>query len=216
MEKVIDKPISFESRSIVIPIEGALINGRLTAPKEARGLVVIIQGSDRVRDYLHSDIVEKTCNRYWLATLRLDFTNLENKIGEDNSFLIKAIEAVSVWLQKNKPMSDLNLGFFSIDVDVTAMIEVAIRQPELVKALVLRGGRPDRAEAAFSKIKAPVLMIAAGRDPEGIRANQSVLEKLNSASALHVIPRASYLFEESDARAEADQLAALWFSRYLE
>lgn len=204
-----------EGRSVLIPAERAILNGKLTLPKEAVGLVVLIQCDDHNCPHTSNDAVAKACHRYRLATLLVDLPSFAEGHSPDVFLSEKSIEHIALWLQQNAETAALLQGLFVTGTSTSAALITAARCPDLVKALVLCGGRPELSMDLLPRVKAPVLLIAGGRDPSGLRAHQSVLEKLNSDSTLHVIPRALHLFEESDPMEEAAQLAALWFSRHL-
>ena len=79
----------------------------------------------------------------------------------------------------------------------------------IVKALVLRGGRLDLVEGQLLKIIAPTLLIVGGSDDATvIRINKTALKELKNARAseLAIIPGAGHLFEEPGKMEEAESL----------
>lgn len=91
----------------------------------------------------------------------------------------------------------------------------AARRPDLVKAVVSRGGRPDLAGAALAQVKAPVLLIVGGEDFVVIELNQKACQKLKAPWQLEIVEGATHLFEEPGKLEQVAQLAAEWFCRYL-
>lgn len=182
--------------------EKNLVHGDLTLPKHGAGLVILSQDKQ-------NKLIEKILHKHSLGTLASDCLAL------DNFQATKLLEQVSLYAAQSSETDDLPIGYLASGAGNTAALIAASHHPELIKAVVVRGGHPDEALDFLPLIKAPVLLIAGGRDPTGLRSAQKSLEKLNSHSALNVIPRASASFEESGAMEEAAQLSALWFLRYL-
>ena len=87
--------------------------------------------------------------------------------------------------------------------------------PDRVAAIVSRGGRPDLAGQALSKVTAPTLLIVGGDDEIVLELNREAYVLLNCPRQLAVIPKATHLFSEPGALEEVAQLAEEWFLRYL-
>jgi pimeloyl-ACP methyl ester carboxylesterase len=84
-----------------------------------------------------------------------------------------------------------------------------------VKAIVSRGGRPDLAGPALSRVRAPTLLIVGSRDELVIELNRAALKELRSEKRLEIVPGATHLFEEPGTLEEVGRLARDWFVRYL-
>lgn len=91
----------------------------------------------------------------------------------------------------------------------------ATERPEAVGAIVSRGGRPDLAGEALSRVRAPTLLIVGGNDEPVIGVNREAMEELNVEKKLEIVAGATHLFEEPGALEEVARLAADWFVRYL-
>lgn len=186
----------------VLLSEKDLAHGDLTLPKHGAGLIILSQDKQ-------NKAVTEILHKHRLGTLASDFLAL------DDFQATKLLEQVSLYTSQSPETDSLPLGYLASGTGVLAALMAASHHPELIKAIVILGGKPDEAMDFLSAIKVPVLLIAGGRDPAGLRSAQKALEKLNSHSALNVISRASAGFEETGAMEEAAQLAALWFLRYL-
>jgi pimeloyl-ACP methyl ester carboxylesterase len=82
--------------------------------------------------------------------------------------------------------------------------------------VVGRGGRPDLAGDDLPRVQAPTLLIVGGADEPVIGLNRQALGRLGSKQKeLHIVPRATHLFEEPGALEEVARLAADWFARHL-
>ena len=74
--------------------------------------------------------------------------------------------------------------------------------PDLISAVVSRGGRPDLAGARLTMVRAPTLLIVGGRDEVVLELNREALDQLKAEAELAVIPGATHLFEEPGALEE--------------
>ena len=119
------------------------------------------------------------------------------------------------WAGENKDTAGLPVGYFGASTGAAAALVAAAERPELVRAIVSRGGRPDLAGDALSKVKAPTLFIVGGRDFPVIDLNWSAIAQLRVEKDLVVVPDATHLFEESGALQQVAQLALEWFGKYV-
>ncbi|MDR6203937.1 pimeloyl-ACP methyl ester carboxylesterase [Paraburkholderia graminis] len=87
--------------------------------------------------------------------------------------------------------------------------------PARVRAVVSRGGRPDLADAALARVRAPTLLIVGAWDTQVIELNEVAARRLTCQHRMVLVPRATHLFEEPGALEEVARLAAGWFSIYL-
>jgi dienelactone hydrolase len=101
------------------------------------------------------------------------------------------------------------IAFFGASTGAAAAL-VAASQME-VAAVVSRGGRPDLAEGALAKVKAPTLLIVGGNDGVVIDMNRKALAQLNCEKKLEIVPGATHLFEEPGALEKVAELAKEWF-----
>ena len=91
----------------------------------------------------------------------------------------------------------------------------AAERPEVVGAVVSRGGRPDLAGPALARVRAPTLLIVGGEDVVVIELNRAALEQLRCEKRLVIVPGATHLFEEPGALDAVARLAREWFERHL-
>ncbi|MEU7998731.1 hydrolase, partial [Micromonospora sp. NPDC049060] len=88
-------------------------------------------------------------------------------------------------------------------------------RPDLVGAVVSRGGRPDLAGAALDQVRAPTLLLVGGLDEQVITLNEQAQEALPDTAELTVIPGATHLFEEPGTLEQVAHSAADWFTTHL-
>jgi putative phosphoribosyl transferase len=80
---------------------------------------------------------------------------------------------------------------------------------------VSRGGRPDLAGGALSRVVAPTLLIVGGRDPQVLNLNRMAAAAMRAEVRREIVPEATHLFEEPGAIERVADLARDWFARHL-
>src|SRR5207249_3967470 len=100
---------------------------------------------------------------------------------------------------------------FGASTGAAAALVAAAERPQLVRGVVSRGGRPDLAEDALSRVRAPTLLIVGGRDHVVVQLNQAAFERLRCEKSLEVVPGATHLFEEPGTLEVVAKLARDWF-----
>src|SRR5690606_11261982 len=88
----------------------------------------------------------------------------------------------------------------------------AARAPDEVAAVVARGGRPDLAGEALSRVRAPTPLIVGGADHDVLELNRRAADQLTVMHRIEVVPGAGHLFEEPGALDEVARLAGAWFT----
>ena len=158
-----------------------------------------------------------------LATLLIDLLTPEEEevdlythhLRFDIGLLAERLVGVTDWLTQNPDIQNLRVGYFGASTGAGAALVAAAGRPEVVDAIVSRGGRPDLAGDELSRVRAPVLLIVGGNDRRVIGMNREALAKLRVEKKLEIVPGATHLFEEPGALEVVAKLAAEWFVRYL-
>jgi len=91
----------------------------------------------------------------------------------------------------------------------------AATEPDMIRAVVSRGGRPDLAGDFLASVHAPTLLIVGGNDDVVIQLNNDAMKRLNCIKKMEIIPGATHLFEEPGALNEVARIAKDWFVGYL-
>jgi len=197
------------------------LEGNLTFPEGARGIVLFAHGSGSSRHSSRNRFVAAELQRHGLATLLIDLLTPEEeeidlktrRLRFDIGLLAGRLVTTTDWLTHEPDTRDLKIGYFGASTGAAAALLAAAERPESVGAVVSRGGRPDLAGAALSSVKAPTLLIVGGDDRPVIGMNQEALALLRVEKKLAVVPGASHLFEEPGALEEVARLAGDWFAR---
>lgn len=211
-----DNDVSFD-----ILNENVKINGILHIPQDARGIVLFAHGSGSSRFSTRNHFVARVLQQAKLATLLFDlFTPEEEELDEQTRelrfnipFLASRLISATEWVSSN--LTDLPIGYFGASTGGGAAIMAAAQKPDLIKAVVSRGGRPDLAAEALTKIIAPTLLIVGGNDSVVIELNEEALQKMHCEKKLVIVPGATHLFEEPGTLDLVAHLAKSWFSDHI-
>ena len=133
----------------------------------------------------------------------------------DIGLLADRLVAITAWLVQQPASAGLAVGLFGASTGGAAALVAAARQPETVRAVVSRGGRPDLAGSALAQVQAPTLLIVGGLDEVVLDLNRQAYEQLTCEKRLEVVPGATHLFDEPGTLDRVAELAAEWFSKYL-
>jgi pimeloyl-ACP methyl ester carboxylesterase len=209
---------------VEIPVGRAHLFGDLRLPPDAHGLVIFAHGSGSSRFSERNRRVASFLDGQGLATLLLDLlTPGEEAIDArtmqfrfDIERLADRVAGAADWTRGQQRLGDLPVGCFGASTGAAAALIAAADRPNAIRAVVSRGGRPDLAGAALPRVKAPTLLIVGGADTSVITMNRDAMRRMTSQVELEIIPGATHLFEEPGALERVEQLAALWFRRYLD
>lgn len=217
------KTILEEENEVLIPAGRARLRGNLDIPERAQGIVVFAHGSGSSRHSPRNRFVASVLREGGLATLLLDLLSEDEeaidlqttRLRFDIALLAERVLHAMDWLRKTPATSELDIGLFGSSTGAGAALVTAAERPELVKAVVSRGGRPDLAASALSKVQAPTLLIVGGNDKVVIELNKQAMEQMSAETKLEIVPRATHLFEEPGALEEVSRLATKWFQEHL-
>ena len=200
-----------------------LLDGDLTVPFKAAGLVVFAHGSGSSRFSSRNRSVAKVLQGGRYATLLLDLLtrqedSIDQQTGEyrfDVNRLGHRVVAAIDWTASYPKVSRLPIACFGASTGAAAALIAAAERPEMVRAVISRGGRPDLAGYALPKVQAPTLLIVGEDDEPVIELNRAATRRMRAQVQLEIVPRATHLFEEPGALELVSQLALKWCTQYL-
>jgi dienelactone hydrolase len=202
-----------------IPAGETVLEGTLTIPAGATGIVLFAHGSGSSRLSPRNRFVSEALRRSGVGTLLFDLlTEEEDKTYEtrfDIDLLTERLVAATHWLMREPETQMLAIGYFGSSTGAAAALQAAAHLGPMIGAVVSRGGRPDLASRILPQVQAPTLLIVGGNDLLVIDLNQEAYDQLKSKKELAIIPGATHLFEEPGALEEVARLAAHWFNRHL-
>src|SRR5215211_7556740 len=165
---------------------GVHLEGILSVPEAATGLVVFVHGSGSSRQSPRNQYVAQTLQEGGLATLLFDLlTASEEQIDLqtrhlrfDIDLLAKRTTGVLEWLALQPYNYPSSIGLFGSSTGAAAALMTAAELPHKVDAVVSRGGRPDLAGSALPNVKAPTLLIVGENDKPVIHLNEQALAQM--------------------------------------
>lgn len=207
-------------REVEIPSGSRRLSGFLVVPPHATGVIAFAHGSGSGRLSPRNQFVARTLQDAGLATLLLDLLEPEESDDREKVFdiglLADRLQSAANWLRQDSDTKTLPLGYFGASTGAGAALVAAAQEPNGVRAVVSRGGRPDLAGDFLPQVKAPTLLIVGGEDDVVIDLNEQALELLGCPKEMVIVPGATHLFEEPGTLEEVARLARAWFLRHLE
>lgn len=208
---------------LVIDIDNVRLEADLQVPENAAGLVVFAHGSGSTRHGYRNSDVAAHLQSVGFGTLLFDLLSRsenalechEPRLRSDIALLSRRLIAMARWAHAQPEARNLRLGYFGADTGATAALIAAAELPEIVDAVVSRGGRPDLAGDARTRVLAPTLLLVGGWDDVVLEANLESLAVLRCEKHLEIIPRSTHRFEEPGALHRVAQLADDWFRAHL-
>jgi dienelactone hydrolase len=198
------------------------LEGNLSLPEGGRGVVLFAHGSGSSRHSPRNRYVARLLNEAKFAILLIDLlTSEEEAIDQrtahlrfDIGLLANRLIDATDWLTQHADTRHLRIGYFGASTGAGAALVAAAERPDVVSAVVSRGGRPDLAGSALERVRAPTMLIVGGNDSAVIELNWAALAQLRCEKQLVIIPGATHLFEEPGALDEVAWLACNWFERH--
>jgi len=195
-----------------------LLEGFLAIPKSPLGVVLFAHGSGSGRFSPRNNFVARQLQESSLATLLIDL--LDSAESEDRQkvfdidLLADRLLLAKAWLAHDPRTIDCRIGYFGASTGAAAALQATARDPDLITAVVSRGGRPDLAQPYLSRVTAPTLLIVGGYDEPVIELNREAYALLHCEKELVIVPGATHLFEEPGTLEQVATHACAWFQRH--
>jgi putative phosphoribosyl transferase len=205
---------------IDIPVDGAILKGVLTNAGQKKRLIIFSHGSGSSRLSPRNRYVAEQLQNNGFATLLFDLlTSEEDSVYEkrfDIDLLAKRLVAVTRWIKNQSEYKRFDIGYFGASTGAASALKAAVSLgPDVIKALVSRGGRPDLADRDLDNVMCPVLLIVGEKDQSVIKLNREAFDKLDCLKQLVIIPGATHLFEEPGTLEQVTMHASDWFEKHL-
>jgi pimeloyl-ACP methyl ester carboxylesterase len=212
-----------EEQLVRIPAGTVTLAGSLTLPEQAQAIVLFAHGSGSSRFSPRNRYVARLLNEAKLATLLVDLLTVHEEVIDartarlrfDIDLLAERLVDATDWLTEFPDTKHLRIGYFGASTGAAAALAAAAIRPDVVNAVVSRGGRPDLAGAALTRVQAATLLIVGENDGQVIELNRAALAELRCEKQLVIVPGATHLFEEPGALDVVAQLARDWFEQHL-
>jgi pimeloyl-ACP methyl ester carboxylesterase len=206
---------------LVIPVGQVAVAADLRVPDPAYGLVVFAHGSGSSRHSPRNRMVAERLRQRGFGTLLADLLSPDEEAADRYTGHLRfdvdllADRVVGIVDHLPEEATRLPVGVFGASTGAAAALLAAARRPDVVRAVVSRGGRPDLAVAGLAAVTAPTLLIVGGADVQVLELNRQAARRIRAVCRLHVVPGATHLFEEPGAMEEVAERAAEWFDGYL-
>src|SRR2546429_5443648 len=172
------------AREIQIRSGAAMLQGELSIPGGAKGVVLFAHGSGSSRHSPRNQFVARTIREAGVGTLLFDLLTSEEEAIDmrtrhlrfDIGLLAQRLIDAAHWIKGE--FDYLSFGYFGASTGAGAALVAAAELGEIVGAVVSRGGRPDLAGDALPKVKCPTLLIVGGFDYAVIEMNEEALDRM--------------------------------------
>jgi len=142
------------------------LEGYLTVPENAAGIVVFAHGSGSSRHSPRNRYVARVLTEAGLGTLLFDLLTPGEELDRANVFdiglLARRLTEVTGWLRCQPRAAGAVIGYFGASTGAAAALWAAAEPGAGVAAVVSRGGRPDLARPRLAAVPAPTLLIVGG------------------------------------------------------
>jgi putative phosphoribosyl transferase len=214
-----------EQAAAAVPAGRVDLAADIVLPEHPKGLVLFAHGSGSGRNSPRNRHVAEILHRGSIGTVLIDLlTEAEDALDAKTrelrfniGILGRRLTAVTDWIGNQPHLQHLGLGLFGSSTGAAAALVAAADRPNVVRAVVSRGGRGDLANASLLHVHAPTLFIVGGEDTVVLDLNRWAMTQLprQTAHKLEIIPDATHLFEEPGAMDQVAALARDWFREYL-
>ncbi len=223
-------PDSGQGRLIRVGAGAVELDGILTIPENAHGLVILAHGieegleEDRALPTHRSGIaLTNIFNGLDLATFQVDlFNSEERRLNQETGFfrgnteiMQQRLIGMADWFLEHPETQHFSIGYYGMNEAGAGALIAAAERPDAVAAVVVAGGRVNSARDYLPQVLAPVLFITAALDETAGKAQQDLLDLLKGEKSLEQVQGLDTLAEGSSVVEEVARLAGQWFTRWL-
>lgn len=191
-------------------------------PSRQAGLVIFAHGGGTSSDDAPSRGMTRVLDAAGLGTVNLDLLSPEELADDRRTFrfrthislLADRLTATIDWASRHAGAPPM-IGCLGVGASGAAAIMAAVRRPAIVRAIVLRSGRPDLACAALGRLAAPTLFIVGGHDQPARVICEEAVARMRVDARVECIPGASHTFHEPGTLEEVQDATRRWFTRHL-
>lgn len=210
-------------RAVQVPAGQVTLDGDLVIPAGTTGIALFAHGSGSSRHSPRNRFVASVLHEAGLATLLMDLLTPDEEAVDihtaqlrfDIGLLAERLARATDWIADYQDTNQLRIGYFGASTGGSAALVAAADRPDLVDAVVSRGGRPDLAGEALPRVRAATLLVVGGNDAPVIQMNRDALARLRCEKRLEIVPGATHLFEEPGTLERVALLARDWLAEHL-
>src|SRR2546423_2536740 len=180
----------------MIRTAGVVLEGDLATVDSPSGVVLFAHGSGSSRHSPRNQMVARQLRDAGFSTLLVDLLTADEERAEergatrrfDIELLAGRLSGIIDWLGGQPATEGQPVGLFGASTGAAAALVGAETRPEPVRAVVSRGGRPDLAGDALSRVRAPTLLIVGGDDPVVLELHGQAAAGTAAPCGLRVVP----------------------------
>ena len=199
------------------------LRGELVIPPGANGVVIFAHGSGSSRHSPRNQFVARAIRESGNGTLLFDLLTSDEEAEDERTghlrfdieLLAERLVEATRWVIAQPATHTSGIGYFGASTGGGAALMAAAGLGRRIGAVVSRGGRPDLAGDALSRVESATLLIVGGYDEVVLRLNEEAFAELCCEKDLKIIPGATHLFEEPGALDAVAEHAADWFRQHL-
>lgn len=215
-----DRPIDL---TVNIPVTDTKIEGDWSIPPAPRGAIIIANGTGNSRLLKRNREIARRFYDAGFAVMLVDLLTPEEEeeniltgaLRLDINLFIDRLAATAHWVKDECEEGYLPLGIFASGIASAAAVTLAAREPNVVKAVVSRGGRPDLAGIELHRVITPTLLVVGTSNTVMYELNRWALRRLNGEKHLLVVPGDAEAFEERKSLDTMCRVAIGWFDTHL-
>lgn len=206
------------NREIIIPVGKISLKSSLTIPSGSKSIVIFSHGSGSGRFSPRNNFVAKALHKEKISTLLIDLlTPIEDELYENRmniDLLSDRLVIATKYVLNENELKDFSIGYFGASTGAASALQAAEELPNIIDALVSRGGRTDLT-LSLSRVQAPTLLIIGGLDEDVIELNKDAFIQLQCYKKMIIVKGATHLFEEPGKLEEVAKLSTDWFKKFL-
>jgi putative phosphoribosyl transferase len=209
----------YRHEQVRIPFAPFLLEGELTVPDGALGVVLFARSRDGVRR-----VVARGLHEWRLATLALDLVTPEEEgRGEptprsrfDLDLFAGRLVVATDWTASARQTAGLPIAYFGASGGAAADILAATERQAAVVALASWNGRPDLGGPALAVLRTPVLLAVGSQHQGLLEHNREAFHAIPEGSdkRLAVVPEKRRRVDRRTAE-EVARLCGAWFRRFM-
>ena len=163
-------------KDVRIPLGNLQLRGNLRLSEVDKGIVIFSHGSGSSRMSYRNNFVADILLKHGFSSLLFDLLTEEEDMIYKNRFdidlLTQRLMGVTRWIRKNEATKNLAIGYFGASTGAASALCAAVKLPEVVRAVVSRGGRPDLAMESLQYVTIPTLLLVGSLDRIVINLNK--------------------------------------------
>ena len=206
------------NREIIIPVGKISLKSSLTIPSGSKSIVIFSHGSGSGRFSPRNNFVAKALHKEKISTLLIDLlTPIEDELYENRmniDLLSDRLVIATKYVLNENELKDFSIGYFGASTGAASALQAAEELPNIINALVSRGGRTDLT-LSLSRVQADTLLIIGGLDEDVIELNKDAFIQLQCYKKMIIVKGATHLFEEPGKLEEVEKLSTDWFKKFL-